>query len=53
MVTVILTTFGATANYVCDPGYEIAGVSSRVCQSDGIWSDLKPACQLKGEFIRT
>ena len=52
MVTVILTTFDATANYLCDPGYEIAGVSSRVCQSDGIWSDLEPACQLKGGCIK-
>ena len=38
------TTFGQTATYSCDPGYNLVGNSTRMCQADGVWSGNEPTC---------
>ena len=43
-VSVVLTTFGASAIYSCEQGYEILGVAERVCSTDGAWSREEPSC---------
>ena len=35
---------GSMAEYTCDNGYFIKGPTSRVCQSDSMWSGLQPQC---------
>ena len=37
-------TIGSVANYSCDQGFELLGVSSRTCQGDSTWSDRPPTC---------
>ena len=39
------TTFGQTATYSCDTGYNLLGDSTRTCQADGVWSGSGPTCQ--------
>ena len=39
------TTFGQTATYSCDTGYNLVGNSTRTCQADGVWSGSEPTCQ--------
>ena len=39
------TTFGQTATYTCDIGYNLVGENTRICQADGIWSGIDPLCQ--------
>ena len=39
------TTFGETATYSCDPGYNLTGDSTRTCQATGMWSGREPTCQ--------
>ena len=36
-----------TALYVCEDGFNLVGMSERVCQSDGIWSGSAPTCNSK------
>ena len=43
------TTFGQTANYSCDTGYNLVGNSLRTCQDTGVWSGSTPGSQ--GTFI--
>ena len=38
------TTFGLTANYVCDPGFVLSGFAAQVCQITGEWSEENPTC---------
>ena len=38
------TTFGQTATYSCDTGYNLVGDSIRRCQADGMWSGNEPTC---------
>lgn len=38
-----LTTFGSTATYSCNPGFDLQGSTSRTCQVDG-WSGSEPSC---------
>ena len=38
------TTFGQTATYSCNTGYNLVGDSTRMCQADGIWSGNEPTC---------
>ena len=38
-------TFGQTATYSCDPGYNPVGDSTRICQAGGVWSGSEPNCQ--------
>ena len=39
------TTFGQTATYSCDPGYNLLGDSNRTCQATGRWLGNAPTCQ--------
>lgn len=37
--------YGATCEYRCDGGYELKGVSSRICQFSGDWDGEPPRCE--------
>ena len=39
------TTFGQTATYSCNTGYNLVGDSTRTCQATGEWSGSTPTCQ--------
>ena len=39
------TTFGQTATYSCNTGYNLVGDSTRTCQATGVWSESAPTCQ--------
>ena len=39
------TTFGETATYSCDTGYNLMGDSTRMCEATGMWSGSAPTCQ--------
>ena len=39
------TTFGQTATYSCDTGYNLVGDNTRICQATGVWSGSAPTCQ--------
>ena len=41
------TTFGHTATYSCDTGYDVIGGTTRMCQVEGttgVWSGSAPTC---------
>ena len=44
-VTATGTTFGGTATYSCNIGYNLVGDSIRMCQASGQWSGSAPTCQ--------
>ena len=35
---------GETATYMCDPGFILDGLPTRVCRDDGTWSGAEPFC---------
>jgi len=39
------TTFGQTATYSCNTGYNLVGDSTRTCQATGNWSGNAPICE--------
>ena len=39
------TTFGQTATYSCNTGYNLVGDSIRTCQATGVWSGSAPTCE--------
>ena len=39
------STFGQTATYSCNTGYNLVGGSTRTCQATGVWSGSPPICQ--------
>ena len=39
------TTFGQTATYSCNIGYNLVGDSNRSCQAEGSWSGSAPTCE--------
>ena len=39
------TTFGQTATYSCNTGYNLVGDSTRTCQATGNWSGSELTCQ--------
>ena len=41
---------GSMAEYSCDEGFLLIGVTTRVCQIDGIWSENAPSCQ-RGDIM--
>ena len=45
------TTYGNVATYSCDRNYEIRGVVTRECLSDGQWSAVTPDCVLRGKYM--
>ena len=38
-------TFGQTATYSCDAGFNLVGENIRMCQAAGVWSGNAPTCQ--------
>ena len=38
------TTFGQTATYNCNTGYNLVGLSTLTCQATGNWSGSAPTC---------
>ena len=38
------TTFGQTATYSCNTGYNLVGGSIQTCQATGVWSASAPTC---------
>ena len=38
------TTFGLTATYNCNTGYNLTGNSTRMCQATRMWSGSAPTC---------
>lgn len=40
------TLYGSTVHYTCHDGYEVSGMSTRVCQPAGTWSDTQPVCTI-------
>ena len=38
-------TFGQTATYSCNAGYNLVGDSTRICHATGVWSGSEPTCQ--------
>ena len=43
--TTVGTTFGQTATYSCNIGYNLVGNSIRMCQATGLWSGSAPTCE--------
>jgi hypothetical protein len=41
------TTYGSTATYSCNMGYNVAGTATRACQADGTWGGTAPTCAPK------
>lgn len=39
------TTFGAVAQYLCNPGHSLDGNSLRVCLENGSWNGTEPICR--------
>ena len=37
-------TFGQTATYSCNTGYNLVGSSTRTCQATRVWSGSAPTC---------
>ena len=45
------TTFGQTATYSCNTGYNLVGGSTRKCQATGVWSGSAPSCTYEGLLL--
>ena len=41
------TTYGATATYSCEEGYDLIGDETIECEASGLWSDAS-TCSIKG-----
>ena len=39
------TTFGQTATYSCNTGYNLVGDNTRTCQATRNWSGSEPTCE--------
>ena len=48
------TTFGQTAIYSCNTGFNLVGDNTRTCQATGVWSQSAPTCQgtAAGKFVQ-
>ena len=44
-VSYTATTYGQTATYSCNTGYNLVGGSTRTCQATGAWSGNAPTCR--------
>ena len=49
VVTPSGTTFGETAVYVCNAGFDLIGTNTSECQDSGSWSGSTPSCTIKGK----
>ena len=38
---------GGVAIYTCDSAFILVGDRTRICGSDGTWSEMAPACECK------
>ena len=45
------TTFGSTASYSCNNGFTLNGDNTRICGSNGVWSNLQPSCNSTYIFL--
>ena len=43
------TTYGQTATYSCNTGYNLVGDGTHTCQATGLWTGSAPTCQ--GMFL--
>lgn len=50
-VTLTGTDVFSMATYNCNQGFGLLGVSSRICQDSGSWSDSAPTCERKELFV--
>ncbi len=39
------TTAGSVARYSCDEDFVLVGDQERICNSDGLWSNMEPSCR--------
>ena len=46
-VSFTTTTEGSIADYSCDEGYDLNGLTQRICQSNNSWSESVPTCEGK------
>ena len=44
LVTFVSTTLGSRADYSCNTGFVLMGISFRMCELDGSWSGEAPEC---------
>ena len=44
IVAVVGNSRGDMAAYSCNEGFDLVGVSVRVCGDDRVWSDEAPVC---------
>ena len=44
------TTFGETATYSCNDGFDLIGAETSQCQASGAWSGSTPTCVIKGKW---
>ena len=49
-ISLMRTTIGSVANYSCDSGFLLMGLSSRICEVNQSWSGDAPVCE--GEFLK-
>lgn len=46
-VVLTTTTFKSVANYQCNTGFGLIGITTRTCQANGEWSNEPPTCECK------
>ena len=49
-VSVTTDDIGGRANYTCNSGFRLVGLSTRTCLSDGTWSGSEPICNCKSSI---
>ena len=37
--------YQSKCHFACNEGYSLVGVSTLICETNGAWSDVAPACQ--------
>ena len=45
------TTYGETATFTCDAGYDLTGAATRTCLAEEIWSGSSPVCTVRGKTM--
>lgn len=44
-------SYGSVVEIFCDEGFDINGITTIVCQPDGIWSE-NTTCSIKGKCVQ-
>ena len=44
------TTYGKTATYTCNVGFNVQGDATRLCGADGLWAGNAPICAIQGMY---